>query len=122
MACLQDMRDFPAHTITRIETEDDTTRIASEHGDGLLPMGVIHIKPLSAPRRSPRRACAILRVPDGNQIAMPVEALEHQLVKRGWNPAKIEYGGEQVPACPTYAYLVVAKSTQEESRSKRRQR
>src|SRR4029077_11268653 len=77
VACLQNMCNLPAHAFTRIDTEDYTIRIAREDGDGLLPVGIIYIEPLSAPRRSSCGAVAILRIADGNQIATPVEALKH---------------------------------------------
>ena len=88
---LQHMCDLPAHAISRIDTEDNTIRIAREHGDRLLPMGVIHIESLSAPRRSPCSAHAILRIADGNQVATPVEALKHQLVERRRQATEIEH-------------------------------
>ena len=77
VACLKHMGNLPAHAVTRIDTEDYTILIAREHGDGLLPVGIIHIEPLSAPRRSSCGAVTILRIADGNQIATPVEVLKH---------------------------------------------
>ena len=87
----QHVRDLPPHAITRIDTEDNSIRIARKRGDGLLPMGVIHIESLSAPGRSPCSALAVLRIADGNQIAT-VEVLKHQLVERCRHAAEIEHG------------------------------
>src|SRR3982751_5538323 len=84
-------------------------------------MGIVHIEPLRAPGRSSCSALAILRIADGNQVAAPVKALEHQFVECGWQPAEIKHHREQVPACSTDAHMVVAKSTQEEGRSDGRQ-
>ena len=73
------------------DTQDNTIRIARKHGDGLLPMSIVHIQALCTPRGSPCNALAILRIADGNQIATSVEALKHQFVEGGRQAAEIEY-------------------------------
>jgi hypothetical protein len=72
------MCDLPPHAITRIDTEDNTIRIARKRGDRFLPVSVIDIESLSTPRRSPCSALAILRIPDRDQIT-PVEALSRSV-------------------------------------------
>ena len=66
-------------------------RIARKHGDGLVPMRIVHIQALCTPGGLPCAALAIFGIADGDQIATPVEALKHQFVESGGHAAEIEY-------------------------------
>ena len=91
VTALQHVFDLPPHPITCIDTQDNTICIARKHGDGLLPVSIVHIQALCTPRGLRCTAFAILWIADRNQIATSVEALKHQFVKSGRHAAEIEY-------------------------------
>src|SRR5215813_14475494 len=95
VTALQHVSDLPPHPITCIDTQDNTICITRKHGDGLLPMSIVHIQALCTPGGMPCSAFAILRIADGNQIATSVEPLKHQFIKGGRRAAEIEYRSEE---------------------------
>src|SRR5262245_30385145 len=62
VTALQHVSDLPSHPITCVDTQDNTICITRKHGDGLLPMSIVHIQALCTQGEclaAPSRSCGL---------------------------------------------------------------